>query len=317
MAVTFSLANLLTAPDPRLWTDQKWCGGIPLTPEIMNGSALWSAWSIPWLLAVLAILGWYIAAARGVFLKNPPGDAGRVPKRKMVSFFLGMALFYLAVGSPLHIIGHFFLFSIHMLTMAVLYFIVPPLILYGMTDRMYRSVLSLGILRGVYAFFSRRASISLVLFNLLLSFYHFPFIFEFFKEYQIAGSLIHSVLFFTAMMNWLPIVQTIDEFPRLSEGKKIVYLFVDGLALMPACVLILFSGVPLYESYAGAPQLVPWLSKLSDQQLGSIFMILIQEIVYMIVLAMVIYQWARREQQVTPEVQNLILLEKASGRLRN
>lgn len=316
MAVTILLANLLSAPDPRLWTDQTWCGGIPLTPEIMDGSALWSAWSIPWLLAVLAILGWYMAAARGVFQKNAPGDTHRVPKRKMISFFLGMALFYLAVGSPLHIIGHFFLFSVHMLTMAVLYFIVPPLILYGMTDGMYRSLLAWRFVRSVYDFFSHYVAISLVLFNLLLSFYHFPFIFDFFKEYQIAGSLIHGVLLFAAFMNWLPVVQTTEE-QKLSEAKKIVYLFIDSLVLMPACVLILFSGVPLYESYAGAPPLVPWLSKLSDQQLGSICMILTQEIVYMIVLAMVIYQWARREQQVTPEVNNLILLENASGRLRH
>ncbi len=317
MAVTFAFANQLTSPDLRLWTDQKWCGGIPLTPEILDGSALWSAWSIPWLLVVLAIMGWYIAASRGLFLKNAPGNAIRAPKRKMISFFLGMALFYLAVGSPLHIIGHFFMFSIHMLTMAVLYFIVPPLILYGTTDWMYRSLLSWGILRGVYAFFSRHVVMSLVLFNLLLTFYHFPFLFAFFKEYQFAGTLIHGILLLAAFINWLPIVQTFEEFPKLSEAKKIVYLFVNALALTPACVLILFSGVPLYESYVNAPQLVPWLSKLADQQLGSIFIILTQHIVYMVVLVIVIYQWARREQQVTPEVHNLILLENNSGRLRH
>lgn len=309
-------ATVAAVTDWRLLAGQTWCGGIPLTPDMLAGSGLWSAWSIPWLLVVLAVMAWYIMASRGDFQRTSPGTRKTAPIGKIVSFTVGLALFYLASGSPLHIIGHFFMFSIHMLTMAVLYFIVPPLILYGLTDEMYQSLLRWEPVRRLYEFFGRHTALSLVLFNLLLTVYHIPVIFDLFKGNQIAGSLIHGLLFLTAFLNWLPVSPAGPSANNHSEGKKLVYLFVDALALTPACLFVILSGRVLYDAYANAPQLVSWLPALSDQQFGGIIMMLTQHVVYMVVLVIILYQWFYREQQVSPEMNNLVMFEKANGQPR-
>lgn len=309
------IAATATGPDWRLLAAQTWCGGIPLTPDMMAGNGLWKAWSIPWLLVVLAIMTWYIMAARGDFHKSPQ-VAQKAPIGKMISFIIGLVLFYLATGSPLHIIGHFFMFSVHMLTMAILYFIVPPLLLYGLTDEMYEVLLRWQPARKVYEFFGRHTAVSLLLFNLMLTVYHLPFVFDFFKGSQIFGTLIHGLLFFAAMLNWLPVSPAGPLAKHHSEGKKIVYLFVDALALTPACVFVIFSMRVLYDAYVNAPQLVPGLTGLTDQQLGGIIMLLTQHLVYMVLLVIFVYKWFYREQQVSPEIDNLVMFDKAAVQSR-
>lgn len=298
--------------DWRLLANQTWCGGIPLSPEQLSGVGLWSAWSIPWLLVVLAVLTWYIMAARGDFQNVPPGLRKKAPVRKMVSFILGLAIFYLASGSPLHVIGHFFMFSVHMLTMAMLYFVVPPLILYGLTDEMYEWLLRWKPVRRLYEFFSRHTVISLITFNIILTLYHLPFIFDPFKSNGWLGTFVHTLLFLAALANWMPISPAGPLNKLHSEGKKIIYLFADSLALTPACLFVIFSGRELYDAYADVPQLVSWLPTLADQQLGGIIMMLTQHIVYMVILVILLFQWFYRDQQVSPEP-NLVMFTKVNS----
>nr|MBO2480220.1 hypothetical protein [Bacillota bacterium] len=313
MAMTSTVA---AAADWRLLAVQQWCGGIPMTAEMLAGIGLWKAWSIPWLLVILAVLAWYIMAARGDFQPSPQGARKKAPFGKIASFTLGVILFYLAVGSPLHIIGHFFMFSIHMLTMAVLYFIVPPLILYGLTEEMYASLLRREPVRKLYEFFSQHTALSLVTFNLMLSVYHIPPIFDLLKSNSWAGTLIHGLLFLAAMLNWLPVSPAGPMAKHHSEGKKIVYLFVDALALTPACVFVIFSDRAMYEAYRNAPQLVSWLTALTDQQLGGIIMLLTQHLVYMVVLVILVFQWFYRDQQISPEPNNLVMFSNVKGQAR-
>lgn len=309
-------STVAAAADWRLLAVQQWCGGIPMTAEMLAGIGLWKAWSIPWLLVILAVLAWYIMAARGDFQPSPQGARKKAPFGKIASFTLGVILFYLAVGSPLHIIGHFFMFSIHMLTMAVLYFIVPPLILYGLTEEMYASLLRREPVRKLYEFFSRHTALSLVTFNLMLSVYHIPPIFDLLKSNSWAGTLIHGLLFLAAMLNWLPVSPAGPMAKYHSEGKKIVYLFVDALALTPACVFVIFSNRAMYEAYRNAPQLVSWLTALTDQQLGGIIMLLTQHLVYMVVLVILVFQWFYRDQQISPEPNNLVMFSNVKGQAR-
>lgn len=89
--------------------------------------------------------------------------------------------------------------------------------------------------------------------------------------------------------------------------------------MTPACALIMFSEAPIYATYSDAgawiqalhlcvpsdtlaglaltgPEMFHTLPLLEDQQLGAILMKIIQEIVYGSILAVVFFDWARKER---------------------
>jgi putative membrane protein len=101
---------------------------------------------------------------------------------------------------------------------------------------------------------------------------------------------------------------------------KILYIFANGVLITPACVLIIFSNVPLYETYSSegawmqamalcvpgdvlqgityaisGPEMFSPMGTLEDQQLGGIIMKIMQEITYGIILATVFFKWFNRD----------------------
>lgn len=60
-----------------------------------------------------------------------------MPIKKMISFSLGLILFYIALGSPYHLLGDSYLFSAHMLQQSLVYIFVPPLLLIGLVEERF------------------------------------------------------------------------------------------------------------------------------------------------------------------------------------
>jgi putative membrane protein len=217
-----------------------------------------------------------------------------LPIKKIVSFGLGLIIFYLALGSPLHVLGDSYLFSAHMLQQSLVYLLVPPLLLLGVV----------GMVDGNWfkdqsmIRFINKPLVLLIAFNVLFSLYHIPDVFEFLVGNTILHSISHIILTVSAFLMWIPIIPIVKELETLSEVQKIGYIFAGGVLLTPACALIIFADTPLYPTYITDKPLFSILPPLDDQELGGIIMKVFQEFVYGSIIGYIFFKWARKERKI-------------------
>jgi putative membrane protein len=251
--------------------------------------SLWALWSPEYAVVTLLLAIVYLALI-GPF-RNRFSDAKPVGPGQKTLFFAGLSLFYLGMGSPISLLGHM-LFSAHMLQQALLYLAMPPLLIIGIPAWILRS-----LLKRVNPKFSliTHPLITVLLFNVLFSFYHVPLIFDAVVSNYTVHIVYHAVLFITAFLMWWPIMCPLPEFNRLSELQKLGYMFANGVLLTPACALIIFADHLLYNSYINSPQVFAFLAPLDDQQLGGVIMKLMQEVIYGGVLAYIFMKWFKKE----------------------
>ncbi|CAM3688180.1 cytochrome c oxidase assembly factor CtaG [Aeromicrobium ponti] len=216
-------------------------------------------------------------------------------RKKFSYFFLALLVFYLALGSPLHVLGDHYLFSAHMLEQSLIYIVLPPLLLLSLPNRFAEPIFRLGLKVKIIRFL-KKPLIPLLLFNVLFSFYHIPQIFNEVVSNNILHNLAHITLTVTALFMWIPLIPVIEELNRLSEVQKIGYIFGAGILLTPACALIIFSNEPFYTVYAGTPELLDLLPPIDDQQTGGIIMKVIQELVFGTMIGYLFFKWARKER---------------------
>lgn len=243
-------------------------------------------------ITIIALIAYFtlIGPFRDLFQVAAP-----VPLSQKVLFVTGMLLFYLALGSPLHVIGDRYLFSAHIFQQGLAFMFVPPLLLLGTPQWLLRSLLKWEPVKKFFQFVTRPLT-ALILFNGLFSLYHFPIIFDAVSTNDLLHNTYHTILFFTAFLMWWPILSPLPEWKRLSELLKMAYIIGNAILLYPACALIIFANSTLYQTYADAPQLISILSTLRDQQLGGILMKVTQEIALGSTLAYIFFQWVRREK---------------------
>lgn len=249
----------------------------------------------PLMILVLIIIGYlYIKAVRSRethYAKN------------MFFFLSGLFLFYVSEGSPLKAFGHHYLFTAHMLSMSITYFAVAPLILAGLFEWMIIPVLKVRWIKK-FVHFITHPLLACALFNILLSFYHIPVIFNKIMLSGIAMTVANIILiFFAFVMWWLIITPNIVGIRRLKPMPKIGYVFAASILLTPACAMIMFSDGVMYHTIASEPRVIGIFSHLADQRSGGVIMKIFQEIVFVCTLGYIFIQWARTDRD--PEANDL------------
>ncbi len=285
---------------------------------IFGFQALWSPLFIVVLLFLTVLFFLMTVKWRKDFSVSEP-----LTKRQAVLFLTTMAILYAVKGSPIDLMGHIMM-TYHMIQMAVLYLVVPPLLIKAIPWWVWKATIELPVIRSIFSF-ATRPLIALIFFNGLFSFYHIPLIFDFIKMSNTLHSLYTVLLFFFAIFMWWPLVNEQREGRSLHGLKKVGYIFADGILLTPACALIIFAATPLYATYSDAsvwlkamelcvpvdtlaglnlsgPELFSNMPVVEDQQLGGVIMKIIQEIVYGVVLAQVFFEWFRKENEQADEI---------------
>lgn len=281
--------------------------------DIFGFRALWSPYFIVVILVITALYFMIIGPWRTKFKESSP-----VPLKQQILFVLGVLFLYISKGSPIDLLGHI-MFSAHMSQMAVLYLVVPPLLILGIPDWFWKAMLYRKIIKPVIKVFTKPI-VALIFFNGVFSLYHVPLVFDFVKTDPLYHSIMTTLIFFGAMCMWWPLLTTLPDWKSLSGIKKVGYIFADGVLLTPACALIIFAKDPLYLTYSEpqawltalqlcvpadmlsglnltGPEMFNTLPLVEDQQLGGVLMKIIQEIVYGSILAYIFFQWARRERE--------------------
>ncbi|MFD0695617.1 cytochrome c oxidase assembly protein [Paenibacillus sp. GCM10027628] len=252
---------------------------------------LWS----PVLLLVVMIVGYVYSrlVAKGNGIST---DAEPVTVKQKLSFYTGLVLFYIGQGSPINYIGHHYLFSMHMLQQTMLYLAVPIFIWIGTPAWIIRKLLKNRVVNALFSLLTRPL-IALFLFNMLFSIYHMPFIMDSLMRNDLLQLGYHTVLMISAFAMWFPVFCPVPELNRLSELKKLAYIFGNGILLTPACALIIFADTIIYDMYTNVTVPFAHLSPLDDQQLGGVIMKILQEIIYGATLAYIFFRWYRRERK--------------------
>ena len=152
-------------------------------------------WNIPFCIFLITIATMYFT-----FLK---GKNIRFISRQPFLFCLGICLLYLAIGSPLLTISHLS-YSLHMIQMSALFFIVPPLLLLGTPHFMYKRFICIPSVKK-FKTIGITPKVALIVFSLLFFIYHFPGILTYLTERAFIHQGYVSLLFILALFMWLPI----------------------------------------------------------------------------------------------------------------
>jgi len=289
--------------------------------------ALWS----PYLFVFLVLVSLFYFYVINKFKSN---QNVTVTKQK-VYFILGIAIIYIAQGSPIDLIGHI-IFSAHMTEMALLYLVAPIFIINGIPNWLWRSILKPKFINLFFTFFTKPL-IALIIFNGVFSIYHYPLVFDTVKTNGTYHFLFTNVLFIMAIFMWFPVINHLSERQTLSDIQKIGYMFGNGILLTPACALIIFAGHSFYATYTdpvlwgkamelcvspdllkslniSGPEVLNIMTAREDQQVGGVIMKIVQEIVYGWVIGYNFFKWAKREQngnKIDPISNNPLLLKKS------
>ncbi len=215
-----------------------------------------------------------------------------------------------------------------MMQMVFAYFIATPLILLGLPEWFYRSLIR-KLSNRVTVRIAKVAwspITALFLFNGLFSLYHVPFMFDTLMQSVVFHSLYQQLLLLASALMWWHMLTPLPNTSNLSDLRRIGYIFANGILITPACALIIFAPEPLYETYtdptvwaqvmayclpAGSdvplslfsgPNSFSFLETRMDQQLAGVLMKIMQEITYGITIGYVFKQWISKEKQQDGEL---------------
>ncbi|MFF2091565.1 cytochrome c oxidase assembly factor CtaG [Paenibacillus sp. NPDC058174] len=275
---------------------------------------VWTPWFLFGMTALVILYFYVIGPWRE---KHAAAEPSATVLQKLM-FVTSALLLYLSHGGPLNLLGHL-MFTFHMVNMSISYLIVPPMLLLSIPAFVWRKVFSRPVWRKLR--FLMNPISTLILFNLLFSIYHVPMVHDYVMTNFFVHRLYYLVLFITASMMWWQIACPVPEWNRLTDLKKLAYVFANGILLTPACALIIFASSPMYAIYSDplvwvqamgycvsgdpsrlldlfdGPQFFNLMSPVEDQQLGGIVMKLVQELMYGIILGYIFTHWFKREHK--------------------
>ena len=137
---------------------------------------------------------------------------------------------------------------------------------------------------------------ALLIFNVVLVFSHWPLIVDAGLRSGWVHFGLHTLLFLSSLVVWLPIVSPLPEIPRLQPVLRMMYLFAWSVVPTVPASFLTFGSSPLYKFYEHVPHL--WsLSTLQDQQLAGLIMKLGAGLLLWMLIAVVFFRWAAEEER--------------------
>lgn len=153
-------------------------------------------------------------------------------------FFIGLVLLYLAIGTPLSTISHLS-FSLHMLQMSILYFMVPPMLLLGLPYNIFKLMHKSPLVKGISKLFPP-PRVVLIIFAVFFTSYHLPGVLNVVTQSTLIQNSYLLLLFLSSFGMWWPIASP-DPKQRFRKARMKRYAFQSGLILMPACLLFILN----------------------------------------------------------------------------
>lgn len=260
-----------------------------MNADLLSADSWLTLWRPIWAVVLLLVGLVYIRKLKLTFNHE-------ITRGKSFLFLMALALVYIVVGSPFHIIAADDLFSAYLLQLSILYLVLPPLLIQGAPTAWLHTLLRVHFLKGVLQKLTY-PWVTAILFNVGLSIYLLPPVFHPIQAHAAYETLSLVLLFIMSVVMWVSILSPVRELHPLSEMQRIFYIFVTAVMLMPIAVWLLFANHVLYPAYAQTPQVISGLTATYDQQIGAGILKIFQLTAYGIVLAAIIYKWMQKEKE--------------------
>lgn len=222
-----------------------------------------------------------------------------VSKRQITFYITALGLLFLVLTSPLHLLAETYLVSAHMLQLALIIYLVAPLVILGVPGWAWQALLNRLRLLAPWRTLTRPKT-AFVVFHTVVVLWHLPAVFRLILFNEALHSLSYAVLLATALVMWWPLLSPLEPAPKLSEGPRVLYIMALVIAHMPLMLVIGLSSTPLYPWYAAAPRVFE-LSPVADQQLGSMLMMSVQVIALMGPLCVAAWRWLEQADKLSRE----------------
>ncbi len=254
----------------------------------------WWHWHTePELIGGLLLLAWLYALATGPL--RPQLAPGRAyPRGEAICFYSGLALLYLAVGSPLDLMGEVYLFSAHMLQHILIIYPIAILIVVGIPGWVADAALRPAPLRAAVRFLSRPV-VAGVLFTVVLGGWHIPALYDWALRDRLVHNIEHLTMFLAALTVWWAVFNKSTLTPACDYGTSMLLVFCIALAKVPVAAYLIFAPDILYPTYELAPRLYG-ISAHEDQIIGGAMMTLLAKFGSVFIMAWCFYRWHRETE---------------------
>ncbi len=251
----------------------------------------WWHWHTePELIGSLLLMAWLYALGTGPLRANiAPGK--HFPKREAACFYSGLVLLYLAVGSPLDLMGEVYLFSAHMFQHILLIYPVAILIIVGIPGWLADAALKASAIRAPIRFLTRPVVAGL-LFAFVLTAWHVPALYDWALQDRLVHNIEHLTMFMVSLCVWWVVFNKSSRLPAAGYGTQILLVFCISVAKVPVAAYLTFAPDVLYPTYEFAPRIFG-ISAAEDQVLGGAIMTLLAKFGGISIMAWSFYQWAR------------------------
>ncbi|MGH2724074.1 MAG: cytochrome c oxidase assembly protein [Actinomycetota bacterium] len=259
-------------------------------PEAVPG---WHPHVEVWLL-VAGLGGGYLLALRRWGPRHvSPGEAPAT-RGQVVAFALGLAAMWVAADWPVHELAEQRLFSVHMAQHTLLSLVSPALLLAGTPGWLLRSLLRPRPLLAVVRQLARPIP-ALLLFNGWIALSHWPALVELSVRSEPFHLLVHTILFTTAALMWMPVLSPMAEIPRLHYPGQMLYLFAQSIVPTVPASFLTFGTTPIYAFYAHAAPLFG-MDPVLDQRIAGLAMKLGGGLILWGVIAVLFFRWHAEEE---------------------
>jgi putative membrane protein len=253
----------------------------------------------PLLLITLLMVGWLYALAIGP-LRTRIAPQATFSATRATCFYLGLALTYLAVGSPLDQIGEQFLFCAHMIQHMLLIYLTPTLFFVGVPSWLIDWLLRTNVARQLFDRLTHPACGGL-LFTFVYTAWHVPALYEAALHDKRIHILEHWTMFSLGCLMLWPFLTSSQRVPRRSYPLRMLAVFLLMVGQLPVFAFLTFANEAIYPTYAWAPRIID-LDPLNDQILGGIIMKIVNMGFSLTILGSCFYFWARSEANEEPAV---------------
>ena len=252
--------------------------------------AIFDDWSPPIFLTTMVLLS-AIVYTRGWFAVRKTRAAQFFVSR-LAAFLSGLALLWLAIGSPMDGFADALL-SAHMVEHLLLMSFVPPLLLLGdpqvpllrglphiLTVHLLGPLLRLKALRTLGRFLTRPLVAWLAM-NLIFLGWHVPSAYDFALEHERWHDFEHICFLSSSILFWWPLIRPWPTSARYPGWFMIPYLVGADIVNTALSAFLAFCDRPVYSYYLAQPNRFQ-INPMTDQVVGAVIMWVVGSMVFLI-----------------------------------
>jgi putative membrane protein len=252
--------------------------------------AIFDEWSPPVFLTTMVIVSAMVYTCGWIAIrKTRPAQftAGR-----LTAFLLGMAVLWLAIGSPMDGFADALL-SAHMVEHLLLMSFVPPLVLLGcpqvpllrglprvLTVSVLGPLLRMKALRALGRFLTTPVVAWLAM-NLIFLGWHLPSAYDFALEHEGWHDFEHICFLGSSILFWWPVIRPWPANARYPGWHMLPYLVGADIVNTALSAFLAFCDRPVYSYYLTEPNVFK-ISPIADQVTGAVIMWVVGSLVFLI-----------------------------------